>query len=305
MSVATPQRVAGERFIDPVVLARIGNLELLARIVVQGFMSGLHRAMVVGASSDFAEYRTYSPGDDVRHVDWKLYGRTDRLYLKTFEAQTNADVMLVVDASGSMAYGDTPCSKFEYASFIAASLAWLGRSQRDRLGLALVDDSVRTWLAPSAARQPAMLHALHNEVPSGAGNIAQALEGVAARMKRRGVVVVISDFYDEVGQTMTALDALRAHGHEVIAIQVLADAERDLDLSGTPVLEDMETGELMPVVIAEVREQYRELLSTHRSALESACGGRGVDYVAADTGMPLDTVLYGYLSHRARRSKVR
>lgn len=305
MSATGGQRIGAERFIDPAVLARIGNLELLARVVVQGFLAGSHRAMMVGASTDFAGYRTYTPGDDVRHVDWKLYGRTDRLYLKTFEAQTNADVMLVVDVSGSMAYGTRPCSKFEYASFVAASFAWLGRSQRDRVGLALIDSGLRQYIPPSVGRSTALLHALHRAEPSGQGNLHSALQMMANQVKRRGVVVVISDFYDEVQATLSALDTLRVHGHEIVVVQVLDDVERELSLEGALVLEDMETGERLPVITAEVRDEYQAAITQHHAALAEACGRRNIDYISAQTSMPLDNLLFDYLSLRARRAKVR
>jgi uncharacterized protein (DUF58 family) len=305
MAGSQTQRTAAERFIDPVVLARIGNLELLARIVVQGFMSGLHRAMYVGASTEFTEHRSYTPGDDVRHVDWKLFGRTDRLYLKTFEAQTNADVVLALDASGSMQYGKEGITKFDYAKFTAASLAWLGRSQRDRVGLAFFDDTVKDFLAPAVGRQSALAHALSSARAHGVGSLEGGLTSLAARLNRRAVVVVVSDFYEPALTVVDALSTLRARGHEVIALQVFDSAERHLGLAGTPVLRDMESGAQLPVVIDSVKDEYQAMLKAHTAALEAGCGARGMDYILADTSMPLDAVLFEYLSGRSRRAKVR
>lgn len=305
LSASGADRVAGAKFIDPMVLARIGNLGLLAKVVVQGFMSGIHRAMYIGASTEFAEHRSYTPGDDVRHVDWKLFGRTDRLYLKQFEAEANADVVLALDVSGSMNFTSTGISKFDYGRFVTASLAWLARSQRDRVGLALLDNDVQQYRPPSGGQQAAFNHTLEGATAKGAGDVVLGINGLAARLTRRAIVVVVSDFYSSLDDIVNALDELRARGHEVIAVHVLDGNERTLDIGDVAVLEDMESGVRMPVVAERLREQYTEVLDAHIDGLRAQLGVRRMDYVLADTRVPLDAVLFGYLTARTRQSTAR
>ena len=305
VSASGADRVAGSKFIDPTVLARIGNLGLLAKVVVQGFMNGIHRAMYIGASTEFAEHRSYTPGDDVRHVDWKLFGRTDRLYLKQFEAEANADLMLALDISGSMNFSSDGVSKFDYGRFVMASLAWLARSQRDRVGLALLDSNVQQYRAPSGGEQAAFNHTLERATAEGAGDVVSGINGLATRLTRRAIVVVVSDFYAPLSDTVQVLDELRARGHEVIAVHVLDGNERTLDIGNAPVLEDMESGARMPVVAERIREQYTAVLNAHIDGLRSQLGARRMDYVLADTRVPLDAVLFGYLTARARQSTTR
>ena len=304
-------RVAPERLIDPAVLARLGNLELLSRRVVDGFISGLHRTLFQGASTEFGQYREYVPGDDVRHIDWKLYGRTDRLYLKTFEAESNADVMIAIDASASMAYRsnadeDAP-SKLDYARYAAACLAHLIMRQRDRVGLVAFRDSLDDFQPPSARRREALLRTLTHLEASDAGDFAAAMDHLARRLGRRGLVIVLSDFYLAPADAIAALDDLRLRGQDVLALHILDPAERDLERLGDEgmVLEDMESGQRLAVVPAEFRRAYGEAVRGHIDALGAGLGARRVEYACVTTDQPLDNVLYTYLSERARRARVR
>lgn len=291
-------------FIDPRVLARIDNLDLIARTVVDGFISGLHRTVHLGVSTDFAEHRSYTPGDDIRHLDWRVFARTDRLYVKTYEAETNADLVIALDVSASMGYASGEVSKLDYARFIAAALAHLAARQRDRAGLAAIDAGVVDYLAPSGRRRDTLVQTLARIRASGAGDLPRALARLGERLGRRGIAVVISDFYAAPEDAATALDALRLRGHDVIALHVLDPMECDLALSAPSVLEDLETGERLPVT-PHGRAAYRALVDRHVAALSRACGERRIDYDCFVTDRPLDDVLWRYLSTRARLARVR
>lgn len=301
---ASTGRSAPARFIDPRVLARIDNLDLLARVVVDGFISGLHKTVHLGVSTDFAEHRAYTPGDDIRHVDWRVFARTDRLYVKTYEAETNADLMIALDVSASMAYASGGVSKLDYARFIAAALAHLAARQRDRIGLATFGTDIVEYLAPSGRRRDSVLQALDRAQTAGGGDPVRALARLGERLGRRGILVVVSDFYTPPEDAALALDALRVRGHDVIALHVLDPLERDLDLPAPVVLEDLETGERLPVT-PQGRARYRALMDAHVAALARLCGDRRIDYDCFVTDRPLDDMLWRYLSNRARLARVR
>ncbi len=297
-------RTAPARFLDPNVLARIDNLDLIARVVVDGFISGLHKTVYLGVSTDFAEHRQYSPGDDVRWVDWRVFARTDRLYVKTFEAETNADLVIAIDVSASMGYASHEVSKLDYARFMAASLAHLASRQRDKVGLVSFDSDLVDYVPPSARRRNAILQALDRARAKGRGDLTRALPRLSERLGRRGIVVVISDFYAAPADVAVALDSLRVRGHDVIALHVLDPFERDLALSDPAVLEDLETGERVPVT-PKGRAAYRALVDAHVDALSRALGDRRIDYDCFVTDRPLDDMLWRYLSNRARLARVR
>ena len=294
------RRQAAPHLLDPMVLARIGNLDLIARGVVDGFVSGLHRARHLGMSTDFAEHRAYSPGDDVRRIDWRLFARSDRLSVKTFEAETNVDLVLALDASRSMDFAGAGPGKLRYASMLLASLAHLGSRQRDRVGLATFASDLLDMVPPAAGRRDAVVAALERVVPSAGADLAGALDRLGTALIRRGIVLVVSDFYLDPVQAAEALGSLRARGHDVIAFQVLDPVERELDLDGPLVLEDLETGARMPVVPDRARAAYRELVREHVAALGDACAAHGVEFTSLDTSAPLDHALFRFLSERAR-----
>jgi len=295
----------GARFIDPRVLASIGNLDLLARIVVDGFVSGLHRAVFRGVSTEFAEHRPYAPGDDIRQLDWRLYARTDRLSVKTYEAETNADLILALDISRSMNFEGRGIPKLDYARFLLASLAHLAGRQRDRVGLATFDRALVSYVPPSVRHRERVLHTLECVEPGPGGDMGRCLEALAGALIRRGIVVVVSDFYLSPDEAVRALEALHVRGHDVIAIHLIDPVERELDLGATTVVEDMETGEQLPISPTALRDEYQGLLRTHMEALSRACGEHEVDYTCFDTATPLDHVLFRYLSQRARWARVR
>lgn len=292
-------------FLDPALLARIGDLPLLARTVVDGFMHGLHRARRVGLSLDFAEHRSYQPGDDIRRIDWRVYGRTDRFYLKEYEADTNASVTFALDASASMDFGSGAITKFDYGRFLVASLAWLSQRQGDRVGLVTFAGNLADVVPPSTRHLQLILHTLGRAKAGGTGRLAPVLERAARLMNRAGIVVVISDCYEDPAVVQRALGALRARGHDVVLFHVLDPAERDLPGDGAATFEDAESGERLPLRPEALRERYQSQLEQHRRELARRLGLDRIDYVPLTTDQPLDHALHAYLERRLAQSRVR
>ena len=295
----------GARFVDPKVLARISTLELLARTVVDGFISGLHRAPHLGMSLDFAEHRPYMPGDDLRRMDWRLYARTDRHYLKQFEADTNSNLMVLLDISKSMSFQMDGISKLDYSRYLAACLLYFSGRQRDRLGLATFDQEVVDYVPASARHLDVALHTLHRTVAGRPGALGPPLKVLGDRLRRRGISVIISDFYEEPEAVLDAIKGLRYRGHDLIVFHVLDPAELEFPFRDASPFQDLETGERIPVVPATLRDRYRELVQAHIAALQKKCAGHRIDYTLLDTGAPLDHALFRYLSARERLSRVR
>jgi uncharacterized protein (DUF58 family) len=288
------------RFLDPSVLARIDNLDLLARTVVDGFLSGLHRSPHLGFSTDFAEHRPYMPGDDIRRMDWKLFARTDRHYIKLFEAETNADVALLVDVSGSMAYGSHEVSKIDYARYLAASLAYFGNRQRDRVGLVTFDHDVVAYIPPSARHLDMVLHRLDAAEPGRPGSLGPPLLTATERLRKKGIVVLVSDFYEPPDDVMAAVGPLAARGHDVLVFHVLDPTEIDFPFEDASSFEDLETGEQIPVVPEKLRADYTRLVGDHVTELRERFTAQRVDYRLLDTSRPLDEALFAWLSMRGR-----
>jgi uncharacterized protein (DUF58 family) len=308
---------AGLRFIDPAVLARIGNLELVARSVVEGFLSGLHRSAHLGVSMDFAEHRPYMPGDDIRRIDWRLWARTDRYYVKEFEADTNANVVMLLDVSRSMTFGSrgtAGVTKLDYARMLIACLAQFSRQQRDRVGLFTFDDDVRETVPASAKHLPMVLHALERvdtgappaaPAPRESVGLAVPLRRIADGIRRRSIVVLVSDFYEEPARVIDAVAALRGKGNDLIAFHVLDPAELEFPFDEAATFEDLESGERLPVIPTELRDRYRSLIVTHVAELRRRLGEQGVEYAMFDTAVPLDYALFEYLANRQRMARVR
>lgn len=295
----------GAQFVDPSALARIHNLELLARSVVDGFINGLHRAPHLGFSLDFAEYRGYEPGDDLRRVDWRVFARTDRYYVKEFEADSNANLVVALDVSKSMRYSSGGLSKLDYGRFLAASLLYFSNQQRDRVGLVTFDQEIRDYVPPSARHLEFGLYALDRVGEGQPGALAAPLLRVTERLIRRGIVVVISDLYDEPDAVAKAVRPLRHRGHDVIVFHVLDPAELDFPFTEAMSFEDLETGARMPIVPAAVREQYQALVRQHTEALGRLFTDSRIDYALFNTSVPLDHALFRYLSTRERLNRAR
>ena len=304
MSVSVSAASAPQRFIDPQVLARIGNLELIARTVVSGFISGLHRSPLLGLSVDFAEHRGYQPGDDIRRIDWRVFARTDRLYIKETESDTNANFLLLLDTSKSMAFAsrEGAPSKLDYARFAAASLAYLSNRQRDRVGLVTFDADLAEVVPPSAKHYDTVLHTLDKLQPGAAGRLDRPLRRVAENplLRRRGVMVLLSDLYEPPQQVLKALAELRLRGNDLIVFHVLDPAEIRLDYNDAASFEDLETGERLAVLPEQFREEYRRRVQNHIDSLQKLLSDGRIDYALFDTSQPLDHLLFRYLSDRQR-----
>ena len=298
----TPATTA-TRFLDPELLARVGSLELLARAVVEGFMSGLHRSPYTGFSTEFTEYRQYNAGDDLRYLDWRLLARTDRYFIKKYRADTNTQCHLLVDTSASMNYAHaSQITKLQYAQFLAASLAYLLSRQQDAVGLVGFADKIHTHV-PARNRTGHMRTIFGNLSMLEAGgetHLAASLHQLAEILTRRGIVVIISDFYDQAERLQEAFQHLRFKGHDLVAFHVLDQNELDFDFNDPVlVLEDAETQEQMPVIPDVVMGGYRERMKQHVADMRSSAATNGVDYEMLTTKQPLDFALFSFLSRRA------
>jgi uncharacterized protein (DUF58 family) len=305
MPVTPSSAIPGARFVEPKVLARIGNLELLARTVVDGFINGLHRAPFFGASIDFAEHRGYVAGDDIRRVDWRLYARTDRYYVKQYEADTNTNLTVLMDISKSMSFASDGVSKLEYGSYLAACLAYLAQRQRDRTGIITFDSDIVTYVPASAKHFNVVLHTLDRAKAERPGHLVAPLTKMAEHFKRRGILLLISDFYDEPDAIMEAIKPLRFQGNDLIVFHVLDKQELDFSFKDASSFEDLESGEQVPVVPDSFREQYRQLIREHIEKLTTKFSEHRIDYALINTSEPLDRALFSYLSSREKLMRVR
>jgi uncharacterized protein (DUF58 family) len=297
--------IPGARFVDPKVLARIRDLELLARTVVDGFINGLHRAPYFGASIDFAEHRGYVPGDDIRRVDWKLYARTDKYYVKEYEADTNANLSVLLDISRSMAFASQGISKLDYGSYLAACLAYLSHRQRDRVGIVTFDEDVVTYVPPSAKHFNVLLHTLDQARAVRPGRLTATISKVAEHFKRRSIVALISDLYENPDDLIEALSLYRGIGNDLIVFHVLDPAEIEFPYSQASRFQDLESGEEVPVIPEVFAEQYRKMMQEHIAALTAKFSEVRIDYVLVNTSKPLDEALFSYLGNRERLMRVR
>ena len=291
-------------FLDPAVLARIDNLKLLAKTVVDGFLHGLHQSPYLGFSLDFAEHRAYQPGDDIRLIDWRLFARTDRHFIKQFEAETNANFVVVLDVSRSMSYGSRGTTKLDYARYLAACLAYFSRQQGDRVGLFTFDREVVDYVPPSLRHLDVLLHTL-DRVTAGSPGSLDPLQRMGETMNRRGVIVMVSDFYAEPEAILQAVNGLRHRGHDVVAFHVLDPAELTFPFDKASSFRDLETGEEIPVVPAKLRDDYQALIAAHLEAVERVFTANRMDYALLDTSQPLDHALFKYLSTRQRLRRTR
>jgi uncharacterized protein (DUF58 family) len=295
-----PQRGAAASFIDPPTLMRIKSLQLRARIVVQGFLSGLHRSPHHGFSVEFSEYRQYSPGDDPRHLDWRLYARSDRYYIKRFEEETNLRCHLLVDMSRSMGFGSLAYTKVDYARTVAATLAYFLSMQRDAVGLVTFDQRIADYLP--ARYRPGHLHrlmvCLERAVAGTSTDISAPLEQVAATVRKRGMVVLISDLLASTEVLRTRLGFLRSQGHEVVLMRVLDPAELEFDFKQPTTFFDLETGRDLYVDPGTARQQYRQKFARHAEEIERTCRELGVALHVLSTARPLELALFDLLQSR-------
>jgi uncharacterized protein (DUF58 family) len=292
-----------QQFLSPQILAGISGLDLVAKTVVDGFIAGLHRSPDFGFSQEFAEYRAYTPGDDLRHVDWNVYARTERAYLKRYRGETNTLLTLLLDASASMGYSSHKVSKIDYARFAAASLFYMAMQQRDAAGLIVFDDEIRSYVQPSTRQGQLhrLLHSIVHAEPRARTDFAKPFQHFQEFLKRRSVVVVVSDFYEQPEVVIKTVEPLRFRGNDVILFHVLDPNEIRPKLDEPVILVDLETSESMEVSPEYTRDEYRQKMDQHIEELRTKAKASGMDYFLLDTGKPLDGALREYLSIRQGR----
>jgi uncharacterized protein (DUF58 family) len=292
------------RFLDPAVLGAISGLDLVAKTVVDGFVAGLHRSADFGFSQEFAEYRAYAPGDDLRHVDWNVFARTERAYLKRYRGETNSQLTLLLDASNSMNFTSHAVSKMNYVRYMAAAIFYLAiRKQRDAAGLLVFDDAVREYIRPSTrhGQLPRLLAGLEAAEPRARTSFEKPMQHLQAFLRRRGIVVIFSDFYESPGAIVRAIEPLRFHGNEIVLFHVLDPSELRPDLRGSSVLVDLETGARMEVTADYALREYRQKIEAHIDALREGARRADMSYELLVTDSPLDGVLRRYLTIRQGR----
>lgn len=298
---ATPAR----GFLDPAALMRIKNLEMRSKVIVEGFMTGLHRSPYHGFSVEFSEYRQYTPGDDPRYVDWKLYARTDRFFLKRFREETNLRCYLLLDLSKSMAYGSGEVTKADYAKTLAATAAYFLWLQRDAVGLVTFDGKIGDILPPRyrTGHLHRLMMLLERSVGGTSTDATAPLEQVAKISPKRGVVVLISDLLTPVDGLKLRMGYLRSQGHDVIVMRVLDPTEVTFEFKKESLFEDLESGRQLYVDPKAIREDYLAKFRAHAAELQRACDSLGVDLVELRTDRPLELALFDFLSARMRRGK--
>ncbi|MCS6807328.1 MAG: DUF58 domain-containing protein [Bacteroidota bacterium] len=289
------------KYLEPRVISRIQGIDLKARLVVEGFITGLHKSPYHGFSIEFAEHRQYMPGDEIKFIDWKVFARTDRYYVKQYEDETNLRCTIILDASASMNYASQGnIAKFEYACYLAAAMAFLMMKQQDAVGLALYDTDIRTYLPAHSKKSyiQEILRTLGSAVPTRQTGTAPALAQIAERIARRGLVIVLSDFFDDVHAVISALKRFRHSNHEVLAFQILDPRERDFNFGYDALFRDMETGEEMTTQPQHIKAAYTHALKEFTEKLKKHCRERKIDYMLLDTAQPFDVALLQYLIKR-------
>ncbi|MDP6418539.1 MAG: DUF58 domain-containing protein [Candidatus Krumholzibacteria bacterium] len=294
------------RFLEPKTVSELRNMELIARMIVEGFMAGLHRSPFHGFSAEFSEYRPHNPGESARDVDWKAYARTDRHYVKLFEEETNLRATLLLDSSRSMEFSGSRdrIRKDRYASLLAAGLAWLLVRQQDAVGLMTFDEKIREILPPRSSRSHLyeILRTLQNNESGGQTDLGEILHRAAERVRRRGLIVLLSDLMDEPEKVLAGLKHLRHRGHEVLVFHILDPLELDLDLENELQLKDLETGEEIRSHPRFLRETMRNRVAEWRRQLERECRSHRIDYLPIETDLDFDLALRRILDARRRRS---
>ncbi|MFI5251053.1 MAG: DUF58 domain-containing protein [Bacteroidota bacterium] len=291
------------RYLQPDVVAKLSNMELVARLVVEGFITGLHKSPFHGFSVEFAEHRQYMPGDEIKHVDWKIYGKTDRYYIKQYEEETNLKSYIILDTSRSMAFSsEKRMTKLEYGSYITAALAHLMVQQRDAVGLTLFDESIRAYMPPHATKTylKEILRQLETIQPGTVTHTANSLHEIAERIKRRGLVIIISDLFDDPKEVLSAFKHFRHKKNELIVMQVLDPLERSFAFGSDAIFKDMETGEELTTQPWHIQKSYRAEMKSFLDSYKKQCRENNIDYVLLDTATPFDVALFEYLHKRQR-----
>ena len=292
-----------KRFLHPEAISRLARLDLRARHIVEGFLSGMHRSPYFGQSVEFRQHREYAPGDDLRHVDWKVWARQDRLYVKQFEEDTNLRCQLLVDVSASMRYGNGPLSKYEYACTVAASLAYLVLKQQDGVGCASFDESIRQVVPVRSKRThlQAIIDSLNVAEPRDKTDMQRVLRRAAERLSLRGMVILISDLFGD--GLIDGLRLLRQRGHDVLVLHIMDDDEINFPFTGPTRFEGLETMDALNCNPRALREGYLEALNEFLTSVRRKCAGHAIDYALIKTGDPLGAALSEFLSARSARQR--
>jgi uncharacterized protein (DUF58 family) len=290
------------KYFEPDEAARLGKLNLIARTAVEGFITGLHRSPHHGFSVEFSEHREYTSGDDLRHLDWVALARTDRYYVKQYEQETNLRAHILLDVSGSMEYGDGPMTKFEYGCRLASMIAYLMVRQQDMVGLVTFDRAIRSHLPPgsTATHLDRFFSSLEEVVPGGLTAVSRTFHDLAEKMARRGLVIIISDLYDEPADVMRALRHFRHKKHQVIVFHVFDQAELDLPFNKLVTFVDMETAEKLQIDPKFVRDEYKRQIDAFTGQYRRDCSDSAIEYIVASTATPYDAMLRSYLASRQR-----
>jgi uncharacterized protein (DUF58 family) len=296
--------MAASTYLSTEVLARVSNMQLLAKVVVEGFLQGLHRSPFHGSSVEFAEYRQYTAGEEIKHIDWKVYAKSDRYYLKRFEAETNLACNILLDASASMGYksDEKGVSKLQYAASLAACLAYFMIGQRDATGLTVFDSAIRSALPPrlGPTHLQRVLTDLDGLKPGGDTSLAGPMASMADGLKRRGLVIIISDLLDSVEALRSALSRFRFQGHDLIVFHIMDSAELNFPFDSMTEFTDLETGQQALVSPTGMRSTYMRELKNYLADVQKVCADVRADYTLFDTSAPLELALSEYLHRRSR-----
>ena len=290
------------KYLDPLIVAKIDNMALRARLVVEGYLIGQHKSPYHGFSVEFAEHRAYGSGDEIRHIDWKLYGKTDRYYVKRYEEETNLRSYILLDTSQSMTYGSGEITKLEYGSYLSAALTHLMLNQRDAMGLVLFDEKIRKFIPPRAAPSHAniIMGALDKIQSANDTQIRPTLDYMAERIKKRGLVILISDLLDDPAQVLMGLNHFRHNKQEMIVFHLLDRQELEFQFENRTKFRDLETNETITTEPWHIRSAYQELIEMHQRKYRLGCRNQRIDYVPLFTDQPLDLALNEYLNKRQK-----
>ncbi|MFQ5864731.1 MAG: DUF58 domain-containing protein [bacterium] len=290
------------KYLNPELISKLTSMELRARLVVEGFITGLHKSPYHGFSVEFAEHRPYMPGDEIKHVDWKVYGKTDRFYVKEFEEETNLKSYILMDSSASMDYSSNGISKLQYATYLAGALTYLMIRQRDAVGLLLFDEIIRKYLPPRSVTTylNQILKELDHAKCSAKTNIGAALHQMAERIKRRGLIILFSDLFDEPEKVISGLKHFRHKKHEVIVFHVLDPLELSFEFQQDALFKDMETGEEINTQPWHIRQEYQTQVEEFLNQYKKVCRENQIDYVLLNTKESYDRALFEYLLKRKK-----
>lgn len=292
-----------KKYLNPSVISKLNSLELRARLVVEGFMVGLHKSPYHGFSVEFSEHRPYMQGDSLKDIDWKVYGKTEKFFIKQYEEETNLKSYILLDTSRSMSYSsEGNISKLEYASTLVAGLSYLMIRQQDAVGLSLYSENINKYLPPKASKAylQEILKSLSESQASDKTNTASSLHSIAEKIKRRGLVIIVSDLFDDVNSVLTALKHFRYKKNEVIVFQILDPQERNFAFGSDAIFKDMETEDEITTQPYQIQKAYREAMSEFVGRIKAECLNSNIEYNLIETSMPFDKALFSYIQKRSK-----